>query len=105
LVATAGTTTTRAEFIQGMDYKTYDPQKINGYTLSLQATHKALEGLLALTEEERAIKVGVGRENLISAGIIIVQALYKVLGFESAIVIDDSLREGLAMHYCQENET
>lgn len=102
-VATAGTPTTMAAFLQGMDYKSYDARKINGYELSLNATQVALKGLLDLSEEERAVKVGVGREDLISAGIVIVQELYHALEFETAVVIDDSLREGLAMKHCEEN--
>lgn len=100
-VATAGTPTTMAAYLQEMDYKSYDSSKINGYQLSLNATQKSLDELLALNEEERAQKVGVGRENLIVAGIVIVQELYRILGFEMAIVIDDSLREGLALDFCR----
>lgn len=100
-VGTAGTPTTMAAYLQGMDYKSYDPQKINGFELTLEGVTQALNGLLGLSEQERAEKVGVGRESLIVAGIIIVQELYHVLGFTSAIVIDDSLREGLAMKHCE----
>ena len=100
-VATAGTPTTMAAYLLGMNYKNYDVEKINGYRLSLPATQKALDDLMVLSEERRAEIVGVGRESLILAGIVIVQKLYDVLGFEEAVVIDDGVREGVAIAYCQ----
>ena len=99
-VATAGTPTTMAAYLLGMSYKNYDVTKINGYKLSLEGTEQALNGLMALSEMARAEIVGVGRESLIQAGIIIVQKLYETLGFTEAIVIDDGVREGVAIAYC-----
>jgi exopolyphosphatase/guanosine-5'-triphosphate,3'-diphosphate pyrophosphatase len=99
-VATAGTPTTMAAYLLGMDYSNYDVNKINGYKLSLKGTREALDGLMSLSEEDRAAIVGVGRESLILAGIVIVQKLYDVLGFTEAIVIDDGVREGVAIDYC-----
>ena len=99
-VATAGTPTTMAAFLLGMDYGNYDAEQINGYRLSLEGTQKARDGLMALSEDERAAIVGVGRERLIQAGIVIVQKLYGVLGFNEAVVIDDGVREGLAITSC-----
>lgn len=100
-VATAGTPTTMAAYLLGMNYKDYDVDKINGYKLSLNGTQLALDGLMSLSEENRAEIVGVGRESLILAGIVIVQRLYGVLGFDEAVVIDDGVREGVAIDYCQ----
>jgi exopolyphosphatase / guanosine-5'-triphosphate,3'-diphosphate pyrophosphatase len=96
-IATAGTPTTMAAYLQGMNYKTYDVTKINGFKLSYHDTNKALNDLMQMSEDERKIHVGVGRESLILAGIMIVQKLYKSLDFEKAIVIDDGLREGIAL--------
>ncbi len=100
-IATAGTPTTMAAYLLGMNYQDYDVDKINGYRLSLEGTQQALDGLMALSEEKRAEVVGVGRESLILAGIVIVQKLYDVLGFNEAVVIDDGVREGVAIDYCQ----
>ncbi len=102
-IATAGTPTTMAAYLLGMNYKDYDVDKINGYRLSLAGTQQALDGLMALSEEKRAEVVGVGRESLILAGIVIVQKLYDVLGFEEAVVIDDGVREGVAIDYCRKS--
>jgi len=102
-VATAGTPTTMASYLLGMDYQNYDVDKVNGYRLSLEDTQKSLDDLIDMSEAKRAEIVGVGRESLIIAGIVIVQKLYDVLGFGEAIVIDDGVREGVAIDYCKNN--
>ncbi|MEW5832949.1 MAG: phosphatase [Campylobacterota bacterium] len=99
LVLTAGTPTTIAAYVNGMDYETYDPGRINGYVLSLRECYRAYDELLAMDEARRTRYVGVGRENLIVAGILMVTALYEALGHEQAIVVDDGLREGIALDY------
>jgi len=103
-VATAGTPTTMAAYMLGMNYNNYDVEKINGYRLTYDETEKAYQGLLEMSESQRAEMVGVGRESLIIAGIVIVQKLYGVLGFDEAVVIDDGVREGVAIAYCAEIE-
>jgi len=103
-VATAGTPTTMAAYMLGMNYNSYDVGKINGYRLTYDETEKAYQGLLEMPEQQRAEMVGVGRESLIIAGIVIVQKLYDVLGFDEAVVIDDGVREGVAIAYCAEIE-
>jgi exopolyphosphatase/guanosine-5'-triphosphate,3'-diphosphate pyrophosphatase len=103
-VATAGTPTTMAAYLLGMKYADYDVEKINGYRLTYEATQKVLDDLTVLSEKERADIVGVGRESLIIAGIVIVQKLYAVLGFDEAVVVDDGVREGVAIAYCRETE-
>ncbi|MDA3947253.1 MAG: phosphatase [Helicobacteraceae bacterium] len=102
-VATAGTPTTMAAYLLGMNYSDYDVDKINGYRLSFNGTQQALAGLMALSEEKRGEIVGVGRESLILSGIVIIQKLYNVLGFDEAVVIDDGVREGVAIDYCKNN--
>ena len=99
LVLTAGTPTTIAAYLCGMDYATYDPQKINGYRLGLMDCHRVYDELLAMDEVTRRRYVGVGRENLIIAGILMVTAIYEAVGCEDAIIIDDGLREGIALEY------
>ncbi len=100
-VATAGTPTTIAAFLQGMTYDTYDARKINGTRLSLRQCGEALEALMALEDAERALYVGVGKETLIVTGVVIVEAFYELLEFEEAVIVDDGLREGVALAYCE----
>jgi exopolyphosphatase/guanosine-5'-triphosphate,3'-diphosphate pyrophosphatase len=54
--------------------------------------------------EEREIAVGTGRSDLIAAGILIYKQLFSLLAFESCVVIDDGLREGVAIEACS-NQT
>jgi len=100
-VATAGTPTTISAFLQGMRYNDYDPCRVNGSTLSYFDCTKALEDLLNLSFDERAEYVGVGREELIIAGVMIYASFFRLFNFESSVIIDDGLREGLAISACQ----
>lgn len=99
LVMTAGTPTTIAAYLLGMDYTTYDPTKINGSILSLRDCYRVYDELLSMDESERKRFVGVGRENLIIAGILMVIAIYEVMDVQEAVVVDDGLREGIALEY------
>lgn len=99
LVLTAGTPTTIAAYLCGMDYTTYEAEKINGYRLYLADCYRVYDELLNMGESERTRYVGVGRENLIIAGILMVTAIYEAMGCEEAMIIDDGLREGIALEY------
>ena len=103
-VATAGTPTTVAAMKLGQNYETYDASKINGTSLQIVELDFYLKKLLSMPFEEREIAVGTGRSDLIAAGILIYKQLFRLLGFESCIVIDDGLREGVAIEVCG-NET
>ena len=100
LVATAGTPTTIASMKLGMTVKTYDAKKVNGTLLTLGDLDEGLDRLMKMDETQRALHVGVGRDSLIIAGVEIIKVLYDILGFDIGLVIDDGLREGLAIHSC-----
>jgi exopolyphosphatase/guanosine-5'-triphosphate,3'-diphosphate pyrophosphatase len=55
--------------------------------------------------EAREIAVGTGRSDLIAAGILIFKEIYRIVEFGSCIVIDDGLREGLALKVCANSYT
>ncbi len=99
-VATAGTPTSVASMQLGMEYDTYDPKRINGTELSIHAPRYYLDKLLAMPMDQRERTVGVGRADLVTAGILIFDRLYRILGFEACTVIDDGLREGVALSLC-----
>jgi exopolyphosphatase/guanosine-5'-triphosphate,3'-diphosphate pyrophosphatase len=101
-VATAGTPTTVAAMKLGFNYETYNGSKINGTSLMKEELDFYLQKLLNLSEEEREIAVGTGRSDLIAAGILIYKQIYKLLEFENCVVIDDGLREGVALDRCME---
>jgi exopolyphosphatase/guanosine-5'-triphosphate,3'-diphosphate pyrophosphatase len=99
-VATAGTPTSVAAFLDGLDYKSYDHEKINGKTLHVKDFRNSLERLLQLNEKEQEFWVGTNRSELICAGIVIIERLMQILDFHECIVIDNGLREGLAIEKC-----
>lgn len=101
-VATAGTPTTVAAMKLGQNYESYDASKINGTSLDTDELDFYLKQLLSLPFEEREITVGTGRSDLIAAGILIYKQLYIMLEFESCVVIDDGLREGVALEGCSD---
>lgn len=99
LVLTSGTPTTIAAYRMGMNYSNYDANKINGSSLALIDCQTAYLELMAMDEPTRAMYVGVGREILIATGILMVESLFKSLEIDEAIIIDDGLREGVALNY------
>jgi exopolyphosphatase/guanosine-5'-triphosphate,3'-diphosphate pyrophosphatase len=99
-VATAGTPTTVAAMKLGQNYETYDASEINGTSLEAGELDIYLKKLLSMPFEEREIAVGTGRSDLIAAGILIYKQLFSLLAFERCIVIDDGLREGVAIEAC-----
>ncbi|MCX6062149.1 MAG: phosphatase [Campylobacterales bacterium] len=99
LVLTAGTPTTIAAYLLGMDYQTYDANRINGTLLKRSDCTRVLNELLEMDEATRSRYVGVGREQLIVVGIQIVEMMFDAFALNNAIVIDDGLREGVALEY------
>jgi len=101
-VSTAGTATTMASFKLGLDYEHYDHDKVNGTVLSVEDIKNALLKLLSMNEEERSKWVGVGRGDLIISGISILLKILQISEFDNMVVIDDGLREGIAIDKCNE---
>jgi exopolyphosphatase/guanosine-5'-triphosphate,3'-diphosphate pyrophosphatase len=100
-VATAGTPTTVAAMKLGQTYSSYNAKKINGTSITKEELDFYLKKLLSMTFEKRELTVGVGRSDLIAAGILIYKQLFGMVNFTSCIVIDDGLREGLALDGCR----
>jgi exopolyphosphatase/guanosine-5'-triphosphate,3'-diphosphate pyrophosphatase len=88
----------------GQNYETYDASKINGTSLEAGELDIYLKKLLSMPFEEREIAVGTGRSDLIAAGILIYKQLFTLLAFERCVIIDDGLREGVAIEACS-NQT
>jgi exopolyphosphatase/guanosine-5'-triphosphate,3'-diphosphate pyrophosphatase len=96
-VAMAGTPTTVASMKLGMSYATYDANRIHGTVLKRADLYTQLKRLLDMSVELRQEMVGVGRDDLIISGILIYEEIYNITGFNSSIVIDDGVREGVAL--------
>ncbi|MCB4763835.1 MAG: exopolyphosphatase, partial [Sulfurovum sp.] len=71
-----------------------------GVSLKKEELDFYLEKLLSMSFEEREETVGTGRSDLIVAGILIFKQLYTILKSDICIVIDDGLREGVALDTC-----
>jgi len=99
-VATAGTPTTVAAMKLGQTYETYDASKINGTSLLVDELDFYLKKLLDMPFEEREVTVGTGKSDLITAGILIFKQLFSMVEFKSCVVVDDGLREGVALEIC-----
>ncbi len=102
-VSTAGTATTLAAFKKGIDYKHYSHDQITGTKLNTKEIKEFLQKLLSMDEENRNKWIGVGRSDLIFSGIAILLHILKLANFDEMIVIDDGLREGLAIASCNDN--
>jgi len=102
-IATAGTPTTIAAMKQGMEYATYDAEKIHGTLLSREDLITQLSALINMSSKDRVRAVGVGRDDLIASGVLIYDELYTISGFRESMVIDDGIREGIAFSFCSDN--
>jgi len=99
-VSTAGTPTTICAVHLGMDYQTYDKQKVNGTKLYLNDICKIQKQFQMMSEEELMQKVGTGRTAYINTGVEIFKLFFEILDKKYSIVFDDGLREGVAIEYC-----
>lgn len=102
-IATAGTPTTIAAYIKKMDYNNYNYKEINNTILTKKEILRVKEELLKMDTDERVKWVGVGREDLIIAGIDIFLSLLELFDFESCVVVDEGLREGVALYRCDKS--
>ncbi|WP_321315722.1 exopolyphosphatase [Halarcobacter sp.] len=102
-VATAGTPTTIAAVKLGQDFFHYDKNKVNGTIVNLDDLKDCLK-IFENSDEATITKlVGKGRVEFIEVGIYIYRAIFEVLEKKESIVLDDGLREGVAVNYCMQN--
>ncbi len=96
-VATAGTPTTIAAVKLGQDFFSYDKDVVNGTIVNLDDLESCLNILTKSSKEEITKLVGRGRVEFIEVGIFIYRAIFEVLAKTESIVLDDGLREGVAL--------
>jgi len=101
-VASSGTPTTIAALKIGLDYATYDASKVNGIELSIDDLDYWMDKLLKMEMRHREKLVGVGRGDLIVSGIMIFKEIFRLGGFDKCIVVDNGVREGIALDYCKQ---
>jgi len=97
LIGTAGTVTTLAAL--DLNLYPYAPKKINGYILKLKNVKKLLDRFkkMPLKERRNIPALEKGREDLIIPGAVIVIKTMEIFGFDSMIVSDYGLREGIIL--------
>lgn len=97
LVGTAGTVTTLAAIAQHM--QTYVPNQIDGYAMTKHTFTGMRDQLLHMTNEERLIIPALekGREDVIVAGIAIIDVLFERWHYDVLFSVDSGLLEGLLL--------
>ena len=100
-VATAGTPTTIAAIKLGQDFFSYDRNIVNGTIVNLEDMKNCLNIFKNSSKEDIVKLVGRGRVDFIEVGIYIYKMIFEVLEKNESIVLDDGLREGVAINYCE----
>lgn len=99
-VGTGGTPTTVAALKLGLTYESFDKKLVDGIEIGYEDIKRAYKKLFGLPKEERAKLVGTGREDAVMAGLVILEELMHVCGYGKMVVIDEGVREGLALEFC-----
>lgn len=98
-VATAGTPTTLAAIKLGLDYFNYDKNKVNGTKIYFEDLFISLEFLKSKSIKELSSLVGKGRAEFMEVGTYIYKIFFEALKKDESIVLDDGLREGVAIDF------
>ncbi|MCG3679878.1 exopolyphosphatase [Aliarcobacter butzleri] len=98
-VATAGTPTTIAAIKLGQDYFSYDRNIVNGIKVNLKDLEDSLKIFKSHSKDELTKLVGQGRVEFMEVGTYIYKMVFEVLQKDESIVLDDGLREGVAINY------
>ena len=95
LIGTAGTITTLAAMAQCLNQ--YDRTKVHNYEISLFKVKQLEKNLMARTSVDRLDMPGLepGREGVIVAGTVILRNIMETFKFETCLVSDYGLREGI----------
>jgi exopolyphosphatase/guanosine-5'-triphosphate,3'-diphosphate pyrophosphatase len=101
LVGSSGTPTTLANLKQGGDYRNYDKFRVNGTTLTQGELDYWLNRLLGMEMKKREELVGVGRGDLIGAGILILKEILKLADYREVVACNDGVLEGIGVDWCK----
>lgn len=97
LLGTSGTVTTVAGLHLGLPR--YDRARVDGLRMKFDAIEGVIEGLLAMSDSERAQTpcIGEGRGDVVLAGCAILQAIMNICPVGSLRAADRGLREGILL--------
>ncbi|MEO8327449.1 MAG: hypothetical protein ABI618_16475, partial [Nitrospirota bacterium] len=95
LVGTAGSVTTLAALAQGLPR--YESARVHNYELTLSTIKGLEQDLITKTGPQRLAMPGLepGREYVIVAGTVILRRIMETFGFDTCLVSDFGLREGV----------
>jgi exopolyphosphatase / guanosine-5'-triphosphate,3'-diphosphate pyrophosphatase len=95
LVGTAGTVTTLAAMAQ--ELPRYESARVHNYELTLSMIKRLEQHLITTTGPQRLAMPGLepGREYVIVAGTVILRRIMETFGFDTCLVSDYGLREGV----------
>ncbi len=95
LVGTAGTVTTLAAMAQ--ELTRYESERVHNYELTLVTIKRLEQDLVTKTGPQRLAMLGLepGREYVIVAGTVILRKVMETFGFDTCLVSDFGLREGI----------
>ncbi len=95
LVGTAGTVTTVAAILLGLDH--YDRERVHGASFSLAEVHDLAARVLSMTVVEReGLGVPAGRSDVIGAGALILDRALRRCGADRLTVSDSDILDGIA---------
>lgn len=101
IVLTSGAPTTVVAVKKNITYNAYEARVINGEILSYDDLNFVLKKILKFSKDELNLYFGFDRAYLIAAGINLLLALLKDCKSKKMIVVDDGLREGVAIDLLQ----
>jgi exopolyphosphatase/guanosine-5'-triphosphate,3'-diphosphate pyrophosphatase len=95
LVGTAGTVTTVASLLLGLDH--WDRERVHHASFPVRDVHALAERLLAMTVTERqALGVPAGRSDVIGAGALVLDRVLRRSGTDRLLVSDSDILDGIA---------
>lgn len=97
LIGVAGTVTTLACLDQGL--AEFDVQKVHGYTMDRNRVEYWFSRLSAMSPNEiRSLSEATnGREDILTAGVLILREIMTLLGFQQIVVSERGVRFGLVL--------
>jgi exopolyphosphatase/guanosine-5'-triphosphate,3'-diphosphate pyrophosphatase len=95
LVGTAGTVTTVASLLLGLDH--YDRDLVHGSSFGLEQVHELADRVLRMRVDEREeLGVPAGRSDVIGAGALILDRVLRRAGTDRLTVSDSDILDGTA---------
>ncbi len=98
-ISTAGTPTTIAAIKHKQDIFHYDKMLINGTVVCVKDLYSCLEILQDISNEITKTLIKNNKKYFIEVGIYIYKIFFEALNKNKAIVLDDGLKEGIALDY------